>query len=281
MLPALLSLNWWNFYQKVPTDCWSLGSLVWCPSIHDAAIHYRRMACGWFLLIFCSPRLAKSSLPFQGSASVKATEMKLPKTTSPTIKKRMKMEQHFLDSDSSLHSKHAQLYLQEHPKDHSTTVEKAVLENFVPANRNLTISSVISHPSTCNAQAIAARATQNLGEFCRNSPAEFTVEGFEAFLETSWCITGKPDANTTHWTSGCFGDWYKSILPCGGQVSKVWILVRNDVTNCIHLHSYHWYHHTNSSQVSPGEFVQFKKDEWPSRHEQFFAMRETCSGKQW
>ena len=61
MLPAQLS-------------CWCLGNLVWCPSILDAAIHYRGMACGWFLLIFCSPRLAKSSLPFRGSAYVKGKQ---------------------------------------------------------------------------------------------------------------------------------------------------------------------------------------------------------------
>ena len=48
---------------------------------------------------------------------------------------------------------------------------------------------------------------------------------------------------------------------CSCQVSKVWKLARNDVTNCIpSFHRYHWYQHTGS-QVSPGKFVQCKKDE--------------------
>ena len=33
MLPAQLSLNWWNVYQKVPTDCWCLGSLGKCHQV--------------------------------------------------------------------------------------------------------------------------------------------------------------------------------------------------------------------------------------------------------
>ena len=85
------------------------------------------MACGWFFLIFCSPRLAKSSLPFRGSAYVKGKQHDkqhavegtpisyFTKTMSPAIKTRTK--QHFPDSETllflTIHCiQSAQLYLQ-------------------------------------------------------------------------------------------------------------------------------------------------------------------------
>ena len=79
--PCTAGFELMDFLSQVSSDCWRLGSLGRCPSILHAAICYRRMASGWFLLIFCSPRLAKSSLPFQGSASVKGTENILDNTS--------------------------------------------------------------------------------------------------------------------------------------------------------------------------------------------------------
>ena len=80
MLPAQLSLNWWNLYHKFRVIVDVLAVLAGAPQ-SSMQPYTGGMACGWFLLIFCSPRLAKSSLPFQGSASVKGTENILDKTS--------------------------------------------------------------------------------------------------------------------------------------------------------------------------------------------------------
>ena len=94
MLPAQLSLNWLKFYHKFRVIADVLAVLAPRSSMQL----YRGMACGWFFLIFCSPRMAKSSMPFRGSASVKRKQycrtndtlskvlLHHTKTMSPAIK---------------------------------------------------------------------------------------------------------------------------------------------------------------------------------------------------
>ena len=96
-----------HLYEKVSTDCWCLGSLGRCPTILHVATREWRMACTWFFLIFCSPRLAKSSLPFRGSASVKGNSniLKRPVLPSRIERRNTFLILKFYLSYLSLHSK--------------------------------------------------------------------------------------------------------------------------------------------------------------------------------
>ena len=221
---SLEGSNWQTFQSMFECS----GSLGRCPSILAAAIYYRGMACGWFFLIFCSPALAKSSLPFQGSASVKGTEIKLPKTTSPAIKKRMK--QHFLDSDSSLHSKHAQLYLQSYYHNkHSSTGQ------FFASKQES--HNLINDFPPLHLQR-AGRNTEPWGVLLELSGRIhcWRLRSFLGNLLMYYRETGcqrDPLNLRVFW-------WSIQIYPAlcwSCQVPKVWKLARNDVTNCIHLHS--------------------------------------------
>ena len=118
------------------------------------------MACTWFFLIFCPPRLAKSSLPFRGSASVKGIQ-KHPKR--PVLPSRLERSNTFLIlkfyfSYWSLHSKHPTLLAgtplsiiprKKNIEKHSIARRTSCGLTKILCQLQAGISSVISHLSSC------------------------------------------------------------------------------------------------------------------------------------
>ena len=137
------------------------------------------MACTWFFLIFCSPRLAKTSLPFRGSASVEGNQKHL-KTTSLDTFLILKFQLSYL----SLHSKSPTLLAE-------------------PCSRRVILPKETKHYCTT---------------YRRTSCGHWKIW---RHLQTR-ISKSHPWFSTPH-PASC----------CSCQISKVWELPRNDITNSI------------------------------------------------